>query len=100
MHPKLTSYFEERIQISEERLNALALYFKEKTFRKNQFLLREGEVCNYNYFVVTGCLRLFSINREGIENTRYFAFEGKFGTCFTSLINRQPAFEYIQSLEK
>jgi CRP-like cAMP-binding protein len=100
MHPKLKLYFEERSQISEERLIAIAPYFTEKTYRKNEFLLREGEVCKYSYFVVSGCFRLYSINREGVENTRYFAFEGKFGTCFTSLISRQPAFESIQCLEK
>lgn len=100
MHPKLKLYFEERSQISEERLDALSPYFTEKTYRKNEFLLREGEVCKHNYFVVSGCMRLFSVNSEGIENTRYFAFEGKFGTSFTSLISRQPAFESIQCLEK
>lgn len=75
-------------------------YFIEKSFRRNEYVLSEGEVCKHNYFVVSGCMRLFTINKEGIENTRYFAFEGKFGTCFTSLITGMPAFEYIQSLEK
>lgn len=100
MHPKLKLYFEERTQISEERLQVLAPFFKEKTFRKYAFLLREGEVCKHNYFVVSGCVRLFSVNVEGTENTRYFGFEGKFATSFTSLISRQPAFESIQCLEK
>ena len=43
MHPKLKLYFEERSQISEERRNTLAPYFKEKTYRKNKYLPSEGK---------------------------------------------------------
>jgi CRP-like cAMP-binding protein len=100
MHPTLKAYFKERTQINDERLADLSPYFKEKSFDKHAFLLREGEVCMYNYFVVSGCLRLYAVNSEGLENTRYFAFEGKFGTSFTSLITGQPSIEYIQALEK
>jgi CRP-like cAMP-binding protein len=100
MDPVLKSYFKERTEITDEKLDSLSPYFKEKAVKKNEFLLREGEVCKFNYFVVSGCLRLYSVNKEGFENTRYFAFEGKFGTSFTSLITGQPSIEYIQSLEK
>lgn len=100
MHPVLRSYIKARTQIDEERLTRLAPYFKELQVGKNEFLLREGEVCRFVYFVVSGCFRLYSVNSEGIENTRYIAFEGKFGTSFTSILTGQPSTEYIQSLEK
>jgi CRP-like cAMP-binding protein len=100
MHTVLRSYFHQRTKITEERLVSLSPYFKESVVKKNDFLLREGEVCRHNYFVVSGCLRLYSVNTEGIENTRYLAFEGKFGSSFTSLITGKPSIEYIQSLEK
>lgn len=100
MHPVLKSYLLERAQFSQEKLADISSFFKEKKLKKNEYLLREGDVCMHNYFVVSGCLRLFTSNQHGEENTRYFAFEGKFGTCFTSLITGQPAFENIQSLEK
>ncbi|MCH7415459.1 Crp/Fnr family transcriptional regulator [Belliella sp. R4-6] len=100
MHHILKSYFQERTQINEERLAFLSSYFKEIKVNKHEFLLREGEVCKFNYFVISGCLRLYHVNKEGLENTRYIAFEGKFGTSFTSLITGQPSIEYIQSLEK
>jgi CRP-like cAMP-binding protein len=100
MHEALKLYFKNRTQITEEKLEELAPYFKEKKFKKNELLLREGEICKFNYFVVSGCLRLYSVNPEGLENTRYIALEGKFGTSFTSLITGQPSLEYIQCLEK
>lgn len=100
MHPILKSYFQDRTPIDEKKIEALSPYFKEKTVKKNEFLLREGEVCRFNYFVLSGCLRLYSVNNEGLENTRYIAFEGRFGTSFTSLFTGDPSTEYIQSLEK
>jgi CRP-like cAMP-binding protein len=100
MHKALKLYFEERTRVTEDKLAVLSSYFSEALVRRNEFLLREGEVCKFNYFVASGCLRLYSVSKDGTENTRYIAFEGKFATSFTSLITGQPSIEYIQSLEK
>lgn len=100
MHAILKSYFKAKTPIDEDRLALLSPYFKEREVSKNELLLRQGEVCKSVYFVVCGCFRLYSINKDGIENTRHIAFEGKFGTAFTSLLTGQPSTEYIQSLEE
>jgi CRP-like cAMP-binding protein len=100
MHHLLKNYFQHLTGTDDKVLERISPYFEEKSFKRNEYLLREGEVCRYNYFVVIGCLRLFTTNTEGVENTRYIAFEGKFGTSFTSLITGLPAFENIQSLER
>ena len=100
MHSALRTYIQGLTEINEEKLSSLSSFFKEKEVAKKELLLSEGEVCRYNYFVLKGCLRLYSVNQDGLENTRYIAFEGKFATSFTSLITGQPAIEYIQSLEK
>ncbi|EOZ99231.1 cAMP-binding protein [Indibacter alkaliphilus LW1] len=100
MHHLLKDYFRSHTNADDKVLERISPYFIEKTFKRNEYLLREGEVCKYNYFVISGCMRLFTTNKEGVENTRYIAFEGKFGTSFTSLITGLPAFENIQSLEK
>ncbi|MFM7430392.1 MAG: Crp/Fnr family transcriptional regulator [Flammeovirgaceae bacterium] len=84
MHSTLKSYFHEITGAGEEKLAALSQYFVEKHVKKNEWLLREGEVCKFNYFVVSGCLRLYSVNPAGIENTRYLAFEKKFATFESS----------------
>jgi CRP-like cAMP-binding protein len=100
MHLTLREYFKRLTNVEETALDEIGAYFEPHSFKKNEYVLREGEVCKYNYFVVSGCMRLFTLNKDGVENTRYFAFEGKFGTCFTSLITGEPSFEYIQSLEE
>jgi CRP-like cAMP-binding protein len=99
MYSLLYQYLSERTNIDESSFNALTDYFIPKTYKKNEHLLKPGEICRFNYFVNSGCLRFYTTNTEGYESTRYFAFERKFGTALTSFIEQKPSFEYIQCLE-
>jgi CRP-like cAMP-binding protein len=100
MYELLYKYIQNKIGIDQEAFSEFSHYFKPIVVEKNEIIIREGKVCNHNIFVTKGCLRIYSINNEGQELTRYFAFEGKFGTALSSLISKEPSFEYIQALEK
>jgi CRP-like cAMP-binding protein len=99
MHELLYKYIQNKTEIDRETFLAICHYFKPKTVKKNKLILMEGEVCNHNIFVNQGCLKIFLINEEGKELIRYFAFEGKFGTALTSLIEQKPSIESIQAVE-
>lgn len=100
MHERLFQYFEAKTRISQQEFSEFSDHFTVRKVRRKEFLLREGEVCQQNIFVNTGCLRIFSTNEEGQELTRYFAFEGKFGTALSSFIEQKPSIEFIQAIEK
>jgi len=100
MYEILFRYFQEKTDIDRETFHKISPYFVPRTARKNEILLSEGDVCQFNLFVNKGCVRFYSTNEEGIELTRYFAFEGKFGTALSSLIEQKPSFETIQCVEK
>lgn len=99
MYSMLYRYFSEKTGIDEDTFNRLTQYFVPKAYKRNEHILRPGEVCKFNYFVNSGCVRFYTTNEEGHELTRYFAFEGKFGTALTSFIEQSPSFEYMQCLE-
>ena len=99
MYEKLATYLKNRTIIDNSTLQHIFPHFTFLKTKRNQILLREGEVCRNYYFVNKGCLRLFTYNSEGIETTRYFAFEGTFGTSLPSLIDQIPAFEFVQTIE-
>jgi CRP-like cAMP-binding protein len=99
MFEQLKNYFQSRTVINAKNLEEICKYFQVIKTKRNEFLLNEGDICKHYYFVNKGCLRIFSINNEGTENTRYFAFEGFFGTALPSLIEQMPAFEYVQTIE-
>lgn len=99
MITQLAQYLSARTDIDAQTTAHIAGHFRPLTTKRNAFLLTPGEVCKHYYFVNSGCLRLFSVNDAGEEGTRYFAFEGSFGTALPSLIDQQPAFEFIQTIE-
>ena len=98
-HEKLLLYIRSLVSISEEEFGEFKDRFVPLKLKRNDYLLRAGEVCMYNYFVVKGAFRMFHINAEGQELTRYFAFENKFGTNLTSLIEGSPSLENLQAME-
>jgi CRP-like cAMP-binding protein len=100
MYEKLKIYFRNRTIIDEPTLDHICSHFTPLTTKRNEFLLNQGQICKHYYFVNKGCLRLFTNNNEGIDTTRYFAFEGAFGTALPSLIDQTPAFEFVQTIEK
>lgn len=65
---------------------------------KNEYLVKEGNVCRHLYFLQQGALRGY-YNLDGKEITHWFAFEQDFVTSFHSFITRQPAVENIQLIE-
>jgi CRP-like cAMP-binding protein len=97
---QLYNYFNNGVGITSVKFDMIRGYFEAISLKKNQFLLRKGETCRYMYFVNAGCIRFYTINLEGDELTRYFAFEDKFGTALTSFINQKPSMEFMQSVTK
>ncbi len=69
-----------------------------KAFKKKEFLLREGEVCNKITFINSGCTRLF-YNVEGVENTIQFFFSDGWYTDYSSFLTGQATIENMQALE-
>lgn len=100
MYELLYSYFKEKTDIGPETVYGFCHYFKPRKAKRNEVVLLKGDVCKFHLFVNKGCVRIYNINEEGQELTRYFTFEGKFGTALSSLINQQPSFEFIQAVEQ
>ena len=99
MHSQLEEYFKTRTEIDDKTLSYISSYFKIKKIKRNEFLLKEGEICKHFYFINKGCIRLFNINKDGEEGTRYFHFEDAFGTALPSLISQKPSYEFMQTIE-
>ncbi len=99
-HDQLLKYIQAVTPLSVGEFSQFKDRFVIQKVKRNEYLLREGEVCNFNLFVCSGTLRMYHIGPEGQELTRYFAFENKFGTSLTSLIEGKPAIENIQAVEK
>ncbi|WP_106915646.1 Crp/Fnr family transcriptional regulator [Chryseobacterium aurantiacum] len=99
MQELLASYIKNRISVTGKDLETILSYFKLIQLKKNEILLSNGQNSQRTFFVVNGCLRIFFINEEGQDSTRYFAFENQFATALTSFITSEPSEEFIEAVE-
>ena len=63
------------------------------------FLLQEGNVCKEFYYVQTGSIRTFFIDKKGYEKTRYVMLDDHIGTTLSSFISQKSSFEFIETLD-
>lgn len=85
--------------ISQSEIEKLQSATKFITLKKKDFLLKEGEICRFNYFVEKGCLRLFFVNEKGNEQIIQFALENWWLSDYVSFNAASPSQFYIQAVE-
>lgn len=89
------------IKMSEEESLIFGRFWTEKTLAKGDFLLRNGEVCKYDNYVVTGTLKAFYIDPEnGKEEILYFAIDDWWATDIDSFSRQKPSIYDIQAIEQ
>ena len=83
---------------AEERLLFHSLLKFRKT-RKRTYLLQEGDVCNFEAFIVKGCIRTFYCGENGVETNLSFAIEGGWVSDLQSFSDQTPSAMFIETLE-
>lgn len=73
--------------------------FKLVEAKRNEQLLKQGEVCNFVYFVAKGCLQVYVYDDEMNETTRDIVIEDNWCSELISFGSGQPANENIRAVE-
>ncbi len=98
MMNELRASIEKFVPITDEQFQEFSSHLKLMTYEKNDFLLREGEVCKNAIFISKGCMRyFFTINGE--EKNGQFFFENAWYTDLESFLSGEPSDQSIQALE-
>lgn len=100
MKNQLKKYLDRYVQFSESEVDQIFEKLSVKKFRKKEFLLREDQICRYNYFVITGLTRSFYIDEKGNEKITQFALENWWVTSMESFIKQTPSYLSIQAIEE
>lgn len=87
------------IELTPEEAHFFTALFKPKTVRKKQYLLQEGSVCRYEYFVNRGCLRTFFIDNKGLEHNVQFSVEDWWTGDMYSFLTQKPGRFNIVAVE-
>jgi CRP-like cAMP-binding protein len=96
----------EYIQKIEQHINALDPSAQEalsssiitRTYQKGDYLLQEGDVCKFSFFIQKGIARKYYLN-EGKEITTELFFENDLAVSLQSYTLQNPSHEYIQAIE-
>jgi CRP-like cAMP-binding protein len=99
MYSQIDQSVAKHIQLTEAETTFFHSLLKHKQVRKKQFLLQEGEVCQFEAFIIKGCIRLYYIDKEGVDTIVYFAVENWWVSDLTSLMEQTPSNLFIETLE-
>ncbi|MGO4921246.1 Crp/Fnr family transcriptional regulator [Maribacter spongiicola] len=83
---------------SESELKTIIPKFKKVSFRKNDFLLKEGKTENHYWFIESGFARSFVNDTKGNDITTDFYGQGEIAIDWSSFFLRNPTRENIQAL--
>jgi CRP-like cAMP-binding protein len=99
MTDKLKIFLKNFADFEEEELDRIVGFFKPRSVKKNDILLHEGNVSKEFYYVHTGGIRTFYIDKNGHEKTRYVMLDNQIGTTLSSFISQKPSIEFIEALD-
>jgi CRP-like cAMP-binding protein len=98
-HSLILENIAKHVRLDKHEEAAFISLLEEKELKKKQFLVHENEVNTVSAFVVKGCLRSYSIDRNGFEHIVQFAPPGWWIADMYSVVTKQPGKLNIDALE-
>jgi CRP-like cAMP-binding protein len=95
----LISSISRHISLTSEEIDFFTSLLKSKSLANGEFLLREGDICKYESFVVKGCLKTYYQDENGIEHIIDFSIEEWWADDLYSLLTQSPSKSNIKAIE-
>ena len=84
--------------LSEANIETIKLYHEKVSFKKGEFLLKEYEIADEYYLLEKGLVRAFVLDFDNNEITTEFFCENEIVIVPSSLFQRMPSKEKLQTL--
>lgn len=94
----LIRFINQYTRLDKNAEHALRELVESESYRKNEYLLQEGQICTRVWFIQSGSVRKFYLH-EGKEITTWIHFENEMFTSLSSYFQQQPSEEYLQACE-
>lgn len=95
----LISSISRHISLTAEEVEFFTSLLKSKSLANGEFLLREGDVCKYESFVVRGCLKTFYLDDNGLEHIMDFSIEDWWADDLYSFLTQTASKSNIKAIE-
>ncbi len=88
------------VAFTPEELRVFDNLLESRSVPKKTIMLRAGEVCNFEAYVIKGCLRRYYIDANGHEVILQFAVEDSWISDISfSIYENQPSRVFIETIE-
>jgi CRP-like cAMP-binding protein len=95
----LVSYFKQYFPLNSAERDELAMRFTERKIKQRGFIQQDGDVCRHFTFVVSGCFKMYAVDKNGKEHNIQFAAENDWITDLSSFYSEKPGRLYIEAIE-
>ena len=95
----LLSNISRHISLDPEEAAFFTSLLKERSLKKDEFLLREGNICKYESFVIRGCLKTYYLDENGFEHIIDFSIEEWWADDLYSLLTQTASRSNIKAIE-
>jgi CRP-like cAMP-binding protein len=99
MYERIDQFVSRTLKLTPEELEVFHSLLEFRKVKKKQFLLKEGEVCDFEAYILKGCIRTYYIDKEGVETILMFAVEDWWVSDLASFSERKPSMQFIETLE-
>ena len=100
MYSQINKNIERYVSFNANELKIFNSLLEFKAIPKKTILLHESEMCNFEAFVINGCVRKYYIDANGFEVILQFAIENSWISDISfSIYEKNPSRVYIETLE-
>lgn len=85
-------------EVSDSDMEFGLRFYKKRTFKKGDFLLKPGQYIEHFYFMKQGCVSYYTVE-NGTSQVMEFYTEGYFFTDLYAYIQEIPSGSYLEALE-
>jgi CRP-like cAMP-binding protein len=95
----LISHVSKYISPTDDEKQIFTSLLKTKFLKAGDFLIREGDVCKLESFVVEGCLKAYNVDEEGNEHILDFLIEEWWADDLYSFLTQTPSKSSVRAIE-
>lgn len=88
------------IELTESEEQLIIDHLTPRTFKRGEFLTKEGEVNRYTNYIVSGATRVYYIDQTGQEHVIQLGMTDWWTSDFSSFITQTKGILYTEALEK
>ncbi len=98
-YKQILNHIAKFIELTKDEQEYFCSILRYKKIRRKQFLVEAGEPCNYENYVISGCLKAYYLDNNGFEHISHFAMEDWWISDAYAFLTGEPATLSIDAIE-